>query len=391
MHTTLVRLESGGPGRNYWYAVWQNRHGKTQKRSIGSKLKKSRKFLTQRDAKKKCAQIQRELAELGDLPGANAAPILSAWLKRFIAQRDLKKSTIAEYEVTARLLVEHFGDTRINRLGPDDAADFCATLRKRDISENTTRKHIRNCKALFRTAHKQRLIASNPFEEIPGAPLPIDKEWRYVPSKEVDQLLAACPSIKWQTLIALARFAGLRMKEALRLNWIDIDFEERNLIVRNHAGKVTTKDRERLVPITPELYNILLKRHEAAKPGETAVVGFSISYLSGGGNKDSGRSVLTNIYLRAKVLKGHPLHDLRRSLITDWLDADGLNIDDIAKFCGNSPKIIRRYYHQVLESKKEILKGRAESPKDQQIREQAEEIERLRSQLEQLKNDDDLP
>jgi integrase len=372
---TQVRLELGGPGQQYRYAVWQSTTGKRRKRSLGHINK-----VGIREARRRAAAIQVELAEAGEIAGSNATPKIEAWLKRFVAQRDLKKSTIAEYEVTTRLLTKRFGNVRINKIGPDDAADFRAELRKRDISENTTRKHIRNCKALFRTAAKQRIIPSNPFEDQPGSPLRIDADWRYVPQKEVDRLLAACPSIKWQTLIALARFAGLRMKEALRLQWIDVDFDQRLFIVRNTAGKITTKDKERSVPISPELYKILLDRHEAARPGEQRVVGFSISYLQGGGNKDSGRSVLTNIYRRAKVIKGDPLHDLRRSLITDWLDTEEITTDDVAKLCGNSPEIIRRYYHQVLKNKTDLIKGRAESDKDRQIRELQEQLNAIQKE-----------
>lgn len=53
--------------------------------------------------------------------------------------------------------------------------------------------------------------------------------------KEIDALIACCGK-KTSTILQLLKETGMRIGEALRLNWIDIDFE-RNIITLNHPEK----------------------------------------------------------------------------------------------------------------------------------------------------------
>lgn len=387
---SLVRLESGGPGMGYWYAVWRTPTGRRRSRSIGSKSRKSRKHLTRREALQKCAALQAELADLGEVQAPGGVPTLRSWLRRFVAQRELKKTTIAEYEVTVGLLVAQFGDARLDRIGKDHAADFRAALRGRKVgakpgepdsgarlSESTIRKHIRNCKALFGEAVRQGLIRINPYQDQVGAPLRVDQQWRYISPAEGELLLSACPSSKWRVLFALARYAGLRLMEALHLEWADIDHDRRVLIVRNRnrRGQQTTKDKERLVPVCPELHRVLLERFEDAEAGEGRVVGLSRGYFSGGGGRDGGRTVATLIYQRAKVPKGDPFHDLRRSLETDWLGR--YPVTEVAKMLGHSPEVAQRFYNQVTDRTIGLITGAEEDAQAAELRVLREKLARL--------------
>ena len=63
-------------------------------------------------------------------------------------------------------------------------------------------------------------------------------------------MIDACPSTEWKTLVALSRYAGLRVpSEALLLRWQDINWETDRMLVHSpktehHAGHAT-----RVVPI----------------------------------------------------------------------------------------------------------------------------------------------
>ena len=67
--------------------------------------------------------------------------------------------------------------------------------------------------------------------------------------------------------MALCRLAGLRQGEALNLPWSRIDWDDNRLeVIAEKTG------RRRIVPIEPELYNILLEAFETAHEGDQIVI-----------------------------------------------------------------------------------------------------------------------
>ena len=58
----------------------------------------------------------------------------------------------------------------------------------------------------------------------------MEKDWHYVDEDEVAKLMAAAKP-GWRLLFGLARWAGLRLEEALELPWRKIDWEKRRLTV----------------------------------------------------------------------------------------------------------------------------------------------------------------
>ena len=84
---------------------------------------------------------------------------------------------------------------------------------------------------------------------------------------ELRKLLEACPSMSWRLLLALCRLAALRRGEAINLPWSAIDWDKRRLEVISQKTH-----RRRLVPIDPELCNLLLKAFSAASEGEPLVI-----------------------------------------------------------------------------------------------------------------------
>jgi integrase len=79
-----------------------------------------------------------------------------------------------------------------------------------------------------------------------------------VTREETVRVLAACPDHHWRTIVALARFGGLRTpSETLSLRWQDIDWEAGRIVVpsrktEHYAGKAS-----RTIPLFPELKPIL--------------------------------------------------------------------------------------------------------------------------------------
>ena len=75
-----------------------------------------------------------------------------------------------------------------------------------------------------------------------------DSRLQYIPREVIEDVLRACPDNRWRLLVALARFAGLRVpSEIAHLRWSGVNWEKNRMEV--YSPK--TKD-VRIIPIWPE-------------------------------------------------------------------------------------------------------------------------------------------
>ena len=247
----------------YWQAKWRNARGKQHGRSLGAIDKVSR-----RAAKLKIKRLETDLNHGRIREGR--APKLLKFCERYLdSKTDLSEGTKELYEITIRYLAGHFGDDcPIDRITRVDAADWRTAMAKGELASLNKRNHgvpseatvcrsVRDAKAMFKQATRQRLLLFNPFDELGSTPPAPDKDWEYIDHPTLKKLLAACPNQDWRLLLALCRLAGLRRGEVLRLQWADVDMSAKRITVRNPGHYRTTKKRTRQVPIEPELHDLL--------------------------------------------------------------------------------------------------------------------------------------
>jgi integrase len=105
---------------------------------------------------------------------------------------------------------------------------------------------------------------------------------------EIDTLLAASRErgLRWQALVALFVFSGLRLGEALGLTWVDIDFENGEISVRKQRDAKTgllrdvkTRAGRRRIPLSTQLRKTLIEWQLASS--YTAPSDFVITTASG--------------------------------------------------------------------------------------------------------------
>ena len=78
----------------------------------------------------------------------------------------------------------------------------------------------------------------------------------------IDAVLDRCPGVFWRLVIALGRYAGLRIpSEVAGLAWDDIAWDTGRLTVRSPKTSRHDGHAVRLVPISPELRSILAEAH----------------------------------------------------------------------------------------------------------------------------------
>lgn len=328
-----MRIDTNG---DYWKGTWTDTNGRTHSRSLGNRAK-----VTKREAMRKLTALVEKGAkqakraqrhELGDE--------IEAWLD----DRSLSDSSQRAYEDTGRRLIEHFGKTRrVGTITRADAAAFRTKIADRGVAENTVRKHIRHARILMQRLVDTDALDGNPFDKEAASVREMDKDWRYVTLDELEKVLDACPGPEFRCVFALARLGGLRAGEIMGrwgLTADRVDWQARTMTVTRPGQKVSTKNRRRIVPISPRLYDILLERFEAMPEK-----GGRFAQLPTGCSRNTARMIVKIIERAGLEPWDKPLHTLRKNLETDWLGEHSAY--DVVSWLGNSLTVALRHYHQT--------------------------------------------
>lgn len=166
---------------------------------------------------------------------------------------DLKPTTQSNKRQSRRRFFE-FADPGVlaSEFTKKDAAKFTVYLDS-CVGEATRAGTVRDVRRVFNWGIENDLIDSNPFVGIKRGSFKNKSREYYVTMADYRAMLDACPSPMWRAVLALYRIGGLRMEEALRATWSDVDFPRGRLLV--HSPKTERyKGREsRVIPLFPEL------------------------------------------------------------------------------------------------------------------------------------------
>jgi len=320
MNEAINLTTTTSKGHTYWVLRWRGADGKHHGKTIGRIDKVSK-----RQAEKKRVEKINELAKQPGRRNISRSPLLEDYLNSYYEARktEISEGTMTLHKQTGKYLTAFFGkNRRLDSIQRADARAFKTALangdlkfinkRKRDnMKPSTISLNIRNARTIFSKAVDDDLILFNPFDKIAETQT-FSKEWHFVDMDEFHKLMnAANPS--WKLMFALTRLAGLRRGEALNLRWSQIDWESSRLtVIANDEWKPKDKD-SRIVPIVPELYEILLKAFEDAKEGDEHVIkpgNINIRNISRDFNVICKKAVVDRY--------DKPTHTLRKSCLTDW-------------------------------------------------------------------------
>jgi integrase len=184
------------------------------------------------------------------------------WLE--ISGVHLKPSALARNQLCLRQLCTHFGQARINDVTRDMCEDWERT-RGPELKASSFNKEADCLKRAFDYAVEHGYLLDNPARHIKHRKV-TDKAI-VIPSKEEFETL--CASIGAETprnresvnLIRFLAYSGMRLGEATRIVWREIDWKREQFTVS--GGDVGTKNRlVRVVPLFPVLKDYLLALRE---------------------------------------------------------------------------------------------------------------------------------
>jgi len=280
------------------------------------------------------------------------ATTLKQWCDRYLESAQIKASTKEQIERARDNLVTFFGDDRLIRtITTQQAKEWVAWLAKngneraagkdKSLALNTVRRRTGRAKQFFTAAVEAKLIEASPFEskEIVCTTGDNRERMSFVDAATIEKCIAATAG-DWRTIIALARYGGLRIpSELVKLRWADIDWNNSSMTV--HAPKTEHHKGGgiRQMPIMPDLLIHLRDAFESAPDGAEFVI-----------RDPDKRAMRVNlatefkrIIKRAGVVVWPKLwQNLRASRETELMARYPLK--DVCTWIGNSPAVAMQHY-----------------------------------------------
>lgn len=243
----------------------------------------------------------------------------------------------------------------LRTIGAAEAERFLQHYQDERKAGATIYRRLKMAKMLFAHAVKLKLTPANPFADVKGKNANPAERQHYVTAADTLELIEhANPT--WRTIIALARFAGLRCpSEVLSLKWADVDLAAGRMTVPSPKTEHLEGKAYRVCPVFATLRPHLEDAFELAEPGAVFVVGgpqgelYRANSQKKGGWQNTSLSTAFRQVIKRAGLGAWPrlFHNLRASCETDLMQRHPIHV--VTAWIGNTPKIALGHYLQTLE------------------------------------------
>ena len=300
--------------------------------------------------------LAKKLAKVG-LIETRESQILADFLHAYVTGReDVKGATRVTYGNVKRNLLTFFDASKpLKSFTAADGERFATFLKvKEGLSSNTVRRRIGIARQFFRRAMKDRLIDSNPFEGISASVQANPAKAHFVSREDTKRILDACPDVQWRLLVALARYAGVRVpSEPLAMRWEHVSWESGRMTIP--SPKTEGKGKPfRVCPIFPELRPFLEDALELCPKDNPWLIH---RYREPGQNL---RTQLLKIMARAGVKPWPKLWvNMRSSRATELANEYPSHV--AADWLGHTEAIANAHYRQTTEEHFESAVGGVET------------------------------
>lgn len=312
---------------------------------------------TQREVVNELKAIRGEVDAGGS--GERSKTTVSEWVEAWL-ERDVRPNvsynTFAQFESAWRLHANPLvGSERLQAFSPDSVAKAYSRLRKDGVGGRTIQVVAQVMRSAFDAAiQHERFNRANPWRGV-KVPRHLSKEIRVLDSGETKRFAATARGDRFEALWIVLLTGGLRIGEALGLEWTDVDLitgrvELRQQSIEIHGvptiGPLKTRSSRRVISLGNTAIDALRQRRKI-----TNQEGHSSPYVF---TTQTGRLLSrSNLRLRHFIpicekagLKGLTPHGLRHSM-TSHAIAAGLSPVVVAARLGHASTqmTLDRYGH----------------------------------------------
>jgi len=287
----------------------------------------------------RCGLISpREVAEKQDL---TLGGMTTAYIER--RKADMKPWSIKMLKQGRGKLVGFFGEGKaVGEITAAEAMDF-----KRNLASQHSGAYVAKIvlisRQFFKDAVDRELLVKSPFSKVKAGSQKNPQRQRFISRAVIDKAIEHASDIEWKLIIALARYAGVRVpSEVLALRWTDVYWDQAKVLIRaskteHHVGKES-----RLIPLFPELKMYLLQAFEQAEDGAFYVIN---RYRDPAVNI---RTQFLRILAKAGIEPWPKLfQNLRSSRQTELTETWPAHI--VCAWMGNSELVARDHYLQITD------------------------------------------
>jgi integrase len=248
-------------------------------------------------------------------------------------QNGLERATLDAYRQHLRLHIEpYLGTVRLSQLSAPMVREFEDRLARGDApaggeprprSKAMTRKIRVSLSSLISDAQERGLVSRNVVRDLrakrrKGKERQAERRQRGklktgvdIPTREEIKAIVEAAVGRWRPLLLTAIFTGLRASELRGLRWDDVDFEKKELHVRQRAdrysaiGNPKSEAGERTVPLTPMVLNTLREWKLKCPKGKLGLV-----FPTGRGNVESHSNIIQRGLAPIEIAAGVTVTDL---------------------------------------------------------------------------------
>lgn len=264
-------------------------------------------------------------------------------LDRFISTKRLEgrsDKTLAFYKKSVECMAEYL-DKNVKNITTDDVRDFLTNYQEtHNVCKATVDNMRRNLSSFFSWLEDESYIIKNPIRRIHKIKSTMSVKETYS-DFEMEKLRDICSEIRDLAMIDLLSSTGMRVGELVLLNREDIDFQERECIVRGKG------DKERVVYFDARAKLHLQEYLDSRKDCNAALfVSTRAPYnrLQIGGVEVRLRKLGNSV----DINKCHP-HKFRRTLATVAIDK-GMPIEQVQQLLGHEKIDTTLHYAMVKQS-----------------------------------------
>ena len=326
--------------RNGAWWIYIDHHGKRKAKKIGSKAA----------AEQVKRRLEREIAlggfGIGDATIPKLQDYAATWMA-FIRAR-YRPSTAANYQGDLNLhILPLIGAKRLDEITRQDVKSIIVKAQQKGRSVATIKGIIGVLSGCLGHAIEDELITNNPAQK-PGKLLPPERSRQVSDWLRPDEIVAMLEAAKARypeqyELLNVLAYTGMRLGEALGLEWGDIDYRGKHIRVRRSRSRWGVHEpktkRERVVDIDADLA-ALLRNLYARRAEQSLASGHGVTdriFLNQQGEPISGSHVRERFgrILKRAGLRRVRLHDLRHSYASNLLQA-GFPIQFVSRQLGHA-------------------------------------------------------
>ena len=302
--------KSSGEMKTAWIADFFDQEGKRHIKTCKTK-KEADGFLV---------QARHEIAR-GLYTPENASITVAEAAKLWIQKGELEKlerSTLRQYSNHVKLHINPLiGGVKLARLPTPAIEAFRDELLKKR-SRAMARKVLASLKSILSEAQRRGLVARNAAQPVKVEMRKRDHgklaAGRDIPSKKEVQTMLAMADGRWRPLLITAIFTGMRSSELRGLTWVDVDFEQKVIHVRQRAdhwgeiGAPKSAAGDRKIPMSPMVANALKEWRLAcprAMAGEEGPEGrLWLVFPNGNGNVENHANIANRGFYALQIAAG---------------------------------------------------------------------------------------